>query len=80
MYAMFGEFYHFKRHDETYKGEITSVRYKGGVYQAGSTCIERLQKCHVNIPDDFFHPFRITYDFEHYFNKIDRKKANISNT
>ena len=76
--AIFGEFYNFKVHDKKCKGEITQVRYKGGVYQPGNTCIERLHKCQVNLPQGFLHPFRITYDFESYFHHIVRKTDKTS--
>ena len=78
--ALFHKCYHLNRHNLNCKGEITNVRYKGGVYQPTNSCIERLQKCHVNIPTNFLHPFRITFDFESYFNKIDKKTTKTSYT
>ena len=78
--AIFQERYNFNKHEKICTGEITKVRYKGGVYIQGTTSVERLANVGVHLPRGYIYPFRIAFDYECYFNETDRQTAKTTFT
>ena len=54
------------QHKDKCTGNNTISIYPGGVYQKPMTIIDKLRYYNIPVPDNFFYPFRVTWDIESY--------------
>ena len=59
------------KHKQKCTGTDTITIYPGGVYERPMTVIDKLRYYNIPVPDNFYYPFRVTWDIESYLDVND---------
>lgn len=71
--AMFDTASGLRFHKRYCKNQLQSEKYVGGVYTPPESILSKLRRYNIPVDDSFVFPFRSTFDFEAYQEKIEKK-------